>query len=76
MGKGVHIQELPGLGTRYDVDLRSSNGERVSIVVSRDGKRHLYVFTSRGDEPTAVVELTEEQARKIGAVLAGTFFTD
>lgn len=75
MGKGVHIQELPGLGTRYDVDLRPG-GERVSIVVSRDGKRHLYVFTERGDEPAAVVELTEEQARKVGAVLAGTFFVD
>ncbi len=76
MGKGVHIQELPGLGTRYDVDLRSGGGERVSIVVGRDGKRHLYVFTSKGDEPAAVLELTEEQARKVGAVLAGTFFVD
>ena len=75
MGKGVHIQELPGLGTRYDVDLGSASS-RVSIVVSRDGKRHLYVFTSRGDDPAAVIELTEEQARKVGAVLAGTFFVD
>lgn len=75
MGKGVHIQELPGLGTRYDVDLGSA-ANRVSIVVSRDGKRHLYVFTTRGDDPAAVIELTEEQARKVGAVLAGTFFVD
>jgi TrkA domain protein len=75
MGKGVHIQELPGVGTRYDVDLRSAS-ERVSIVVARDGRRHLYVFTDRGDDPTAVIELTEEQARKVGAVLAGTFFVD
>ncbi|MCY1142119.1 potassium transporter TrkA [Actinoplanes sp. Pm04-4] len=75
MGKGVRIQELPGLGTRYDVDLHSGS-DRVSIVVGRDGKRHLYVFTTAGDEPTAVIELTEEQARKVGAVLAGTFFVD
>jgi K+/H+ antiporter YhaU regulatory subunit KhtT len=45
-------------------------------VVARDGKRHLYVFTSRDDEPTAVVELSEDQARKVGAVLSGTFFVD
>lgn len=75
MGKGVHIQVLPGLGTRYDVDLHSG-GNRVSIVVSKDGSRHLYVFTGAGDDPAAVVELTEEQARKVGAVLAGTFFAD
>ncbi|MCO8273062.1 potassium transporter TrkA [Actinoplanes sp. TRM 88003] len=75
MGKGVRIQELPGLGTRYDVDLHSGS-DRVSIVVGRDGKRHLYVFTQAGDEPAAVIELTEDQARKVGAVLSGTFFTD
>ncbi|MBB2942818.1 TrkA domain protein [Actinoplanes lutulentus] len=75
MGKGVHIQELPGVGTRYDIAL-GGGGQRVSIVVSRDGKRHLYVFENSGDEPGAVLELTEEQARKVGAVLAGTFFTD
>ena len=75
MGQGVHVQELPGVGKRYDVDLHSAT-QRCSIVVARDGKRHLYVFTSRGDEPTAVLELTEEQARKVGAVLSGTFFAD
>ncbi|WP_250033473.1 potassium transporter TrkA [Paractinoplanes maris] len=75
MGKGVRIQELPGLGTRYDVDLHSGS-DRVSIVVGRDGKRHLYVFTTAGDDPAAVIELTEEQARKVGAVLSGTFFVD
>ena len=75
MGKGVHIQELPGVGTRYDVDLHNG-GQRLSIVVSRDGKRHLYVFTKSGDDPAAVVELSEDQARKVGAVFSGTFFTD
>ncbi|MFY1698993.1 MULTISPECIES: potassium transporter TrkA [unclassified Solwaraspora] len=73
MGQGVHMQELPGIGRRYDVDLGSSS-QRVSVVVRRDGTRDLYVFTSRSDEPTAVLELTEEQARKVGALLAGTFF--
>ncbi|AVT33195.1 potassium transporter TrkA [Plantactinospora sp. BC1] len=73
MGQGVHVQELPGIGKRYDIDL-GHGGTRVSVVVRRDGTRDLYVFTSRSDEPTAVVELTEEQSRKVGAVLGGTFF--
>ena len=75
MGKGVHIQELPGVGTRYDIAL-GGGGQRVSIVVSRDGKRHLYVFEDHGVDPGAVLELTEDQARKVGAVLSGTYFTD
>ena len=74
-GQPGEPQELPGVGKRYDVDLQSAS-QRCSVVVTRDGKRHLYVFTSRSDEPTAVLELTEDQARKIGAVLSGTFFHD
>ncbi|MBF9131777.1 potassium transporter TrkA [Plantactinospora sp. S1510] len=73
MGQGVHVQELPGIGKRYDIDL-GHGGDRVSVVVRRDGTRDLYVFTARSDEPTAVIELSEEQSRKVGAVLSGTFF--
>lgn len=73
MGKGVHVQELPGIGKRYDVDLDSAD-QRVSVVVRSGGIRDLYVFTSASADPTAVLELTEEQARKLGAVLAQTFF--
>jgi TrkA domain protein len=73
MGQGVHVEDLPGIGRRYDIDLGRSS-ERISVVVRRDGTRDVYVFTTRSADPTAVVELTDEQARKVGAVLAGTFF--
>ena len=73
MGQGVRLQELPGIGRRYDIDLGRPD-QRVSVVVRQGGVRDLYVFADRSDEPTAVIELTEEQARKVGAVLAGTFF--
>ncbi|QSB16297.1 potassium transporter TrkA [Natronosporangium hydrolyticum] len=75
MGHGVHVQELPGIGRRYDLDL--GRGERrLSVVVRKDRTRDLYVFADTSDEPTAVVELTEEQARKLGALLGGTFFEE
>jgi TrkA domain protein len=73
MGHGVHVQELPGIGRRYDLDLGRAT-ERISVVVRKDGNRDLYVFAGRTDEPTAVIELTEEQAHKLGALLGGTFF--
>lgn len=75
MGKGVRVQELPGIGKRYDFDLGGSP-ERLSIVVRRDGIRDLYIFGPKSDEPVAVIELTEEQCRKVGAVLTGTFFAE
>lgn len=73
MGQGVRVQDLPGIGKRYDIAL-GHDGERVSVVVHRTGARDLYVFTANSDEPAAVLELTEEQARKVGAVLSGTYF--
>jgi TrkA domain protein len=73
MGQGIHVQELPGIGKRYDIDLDRS-GPRVSVVIRRDGLRDLYVFRPGGDEPAAVIEMSEEQSRKLGAVLSGTFF--
>jgi K+/H+ antiporter YhaU regulatory subunit KhtT len=73
MGHGVHVQELPGIGRRYDLDLGRTS-DRISVVVRTNGIRDLYVFAGRLDEPSAVIELTEEQARKLGALLGGTFF--
>ncbi|HSI92968.1 MAG TPA: hypothetical protein VK925_05675 [Jiangellaceae bacterium] len=73
MGQGVHVQELPGIGKRYDIDLGRPD-QRISVVVRSGGIRDLYVFASESADPTAVIELNEEQARKVGAVLAQTFF--
>ncbi|HEU4540796.1 MAG TPA: hypothetical protein VFR23_06675 [Jiangellaceae bacterium] len=73
MGKGVHVQELPGIGKRYDIDLGRPD-QRISVVVRSGGTRDLYIFATSSSDPTAVLELTEEQARKVGAVLAQTFF--
>ncbi|MDT0345385.1 potassium transporter TrkA [Streptomyces litchfieldiae] len=73
MGKGVHVQDLPGVGKRYDIDLGRPD-QRISVVLRSGGIRDLYVFASASADPTAVIELSEEQARKVGAVLAATFF--
>ncbi len=45
------------------------------MVVHKDGHRELYVFEDRGETPTAVVTLTEEQARLLGAVISGTYIS-
>ena len=72
MGHGVHVQDLPGIGKRYDIDLGRSD-HQVSVVVRNDGMRDLYVFDRPRSDPT-VIELSEEQARKVAAVLSATFF--
>lgn len=73
MGERVVVAELPGIGTRYDVTT-ARRSQRLSVVVHKDGRREVYAFDRDRDEPSAVIELTDEQARVLGAVLAGTWF--
>lgn len=68
----VSDQALPGIGHRYE--LRSVDGGRVVVVVHHSGRRDLYAFTPTGEEPDAVVTLTDSQARTLGAILAGAYF--
>ncbi|MEU1280855.1 potassium transporter TrkA [Streptomyces sp. NPDC005805] len=75
MGHGVHVQELPGVGKRYDIDLGRAD-QRISVVVRSGNVRDLYVFTDRSSDPAAVIELSDEQARKVGAVLSSTYYED
>lgn len=68
----VEVQDLFGIGKRYDVGC--SYGQRVVVVIRKDGGRELYSFEHGGtDEPTSVIKLSDVQARKLGAILSGAF---
>lgn len=75
MGQHVKVQELPGIGTRYDL-AGGRVPQRVSVVAHKDGHRELYVFETAGTDPTAVIELTEGQARLLAAVLNDSYVVD
>jgi K+/H+ antiporter YhaU regulatory subunit KhtT len=75
VGQGVHVTELPGIGKKYDIDLGRPD-QRIAVIVRSGGVRDLYVFDTTGDEPSAVIELSDEHARKVAAVLSQTFFED
>lgn len=67
---------LPGVGHKYTITTRS--GDKLVIVVHNSGKRELQYFEGGGpqpgDEPTAALDLTDEEAREVGAILAGVLF--
>jgi TrkA domain protein len=75
---GVDVQELPGIGRRYEV--LGERGGRVAVVLHHTGRRDVYAFERpRGDDdedgdPDAVIELSDPQARKLGAILGGAYF--
>jgi TrkA domain protein len=63
---------LPGVGTKFAFE--TDHGARVAVIQHVDGMRELYVFR-RGDddEPTAVLQLEDDEARQLGAVLGGAY---
>jgi TrkA domain protein len=64
---------LPGVGRKFTITVGS--GDRLVIVVHSSGKRELQYFEAgEDDEPRAALDLTDEEAREVGAILAGVLF--
>lgn len=68
----VSESELPGIGRRYEI--LTPKGQRVVVIVHHSGRRDLYVIRHNEDEPRCVVEMPDDQARRIGAILGGAYF--
>jgi len=49
------------------------NGGRITVVVHHSGRRVVYGLDAASDQASAV-ELSDHQARKLGAILGGAFF--
>jgi TrkA domain protein len=63
---------LPGIGVKYT--LRLDGGGRLAVILHNDGRRELYFFRHAGDEdPTAVIDLDDDEARQLGAVIGGAY---
>ncbi len=64
---------LPGIGHKYTIYTKS--GDQLVIVVHQSGKRELHYYEAGQDyEPAASLDLTDEEARELGAILAGVLF--
>lgn len=68
----INEQDLPGIGRRYEII--AARGQRVVLIIHHSGRRDLYVMDRHREDPACVVELTDDQARRIGAILGGAFF--
>jgi len=72
MPSEVRQTRLPGVGVKYSLDL--DHGGRVAVIQHVDGEREVYVFSrSRDDEPAAVIQLEDTEARQLGALLGGAY---
>jgi TrkA domain protein len=69
----VKETELPGVGMKYTFESTEA-GDRLVLVLHADGKREIYLFEKDAESPTSVITLSDEEARKAGAILGGAFF--
>ena len=71
MSDQIREQELPGIGRRYTVQ---ADGGELSVVIHHSGRRDVYLTDASGHLPPSVATLSDDQARRLGAVLAGAYF--
>src|SRR6476646_10018548 len=72
MAQELRETRMPGVGTKFT--FRTAHGSRVAVIQHLDGARELYVFRHADDEdPTAVLQLEDDEARQLGAVLGGAY---
>ena len=64
---------LPGVGVKYSLSLNA--GGRLAIILHNDGKREIYYFAPGNEdgEPRGVIELDDDEARQLGAVIGGAY---
>lgn len=68
----VRRRDLPGLGRQFEIGC--DTGSRIAVVVQNNGARHLYTFEPDADGASSSLQLDEDQARTLGAILAGVYF--
>jgi len=62
--------DLPGIGKRYS--LETFHGQKIVIITHQHGQREIYHFNhADDDDPAFIVELNDEEARQLGAILLG-----
>ena len=65
------VDDLPGIGRSYQ--MTGTNGGLITVVIHDSGRRVVYGRNADADQASAV-ELSDHQARKLGAILGGAFF--
>lgn len=66
----VKTSDLPGIGKRYS--LETAEGGSIVVILHHHGHREIYHFhDSDEDEPDFSINLSDEEARQIGAILLG-----
>jgi len=64
--------DLPGVGKKYTLELEG--GAELTLIIHNTGRREIYIIEEEEEEPTCVISLTEDEAKELGFLLAGTTY--
>ncbi|GBC99545.1 K(+)/H(+) antiporter subunit KhtT [bacterium HR17] len=68
----VREVELPGVGKKFVLTLHS--GDELVIVAHLTGTRELFLFPQGAEEPSAVIALSDAEAREVAMILGGAVY--
>jgi TrkA domain protein len=68
----IRETDLPGVGHKFT--FQTAVKDEIVIVIHTTGEREVFRFSPGQDEPGTVLDLTNEEAHKIGAILAGGYY--
>lgn len=68
----VYETDIPGVGRKFELEL--SGDARAVVVVHHDGRCELYHRGSAEADGKKILDLTGEQANKLGSILEGAYF--
>jgi TrkA domain protein len=68
----IRETELPGIGTKYQIDTRS--GDRLVVILRDDSKREIHHFSyDDPEESVSMVTLEDNEARQVAGIIGGIF---
>lgn len=68
----VYETDIPGVGRKFELD--TGGGSSVVVVVHHDGRCELFRRKSNEDDGEKMLDLTGDQANKLGSILEGAYF--
>jgi TrkA domain protein len=72
MATELRETRLPGIGVKYTC--LAAHGGRIAVILHNEGLREIYYFRhADAEDPTAVIQLEDDEARQLGAVIAGAY---
>jgi TrkA domain protein len=68
----IRETDLPGVGRKFTLEIAGQ--DEIVVVIHASGRREIFRFRRARDEPDSVIDLSNEEAHKLGSILSGGYY--